>query len=396
MLKKLIRQYYLLSFLFSAGGMAIISATYVTFLIHNGLNLFEVNLVNAIFFFTLFICEIPTGAFADIFGRKQSFVMACAITSLSMFVYGLSHTFWGFALAESLAAVGNTFRSGAFQAWFVDSLKHHGYEGSYTKLFGRESLYNRVGGGLGSITGAYIAVVNPAYPWFLGGSIMFVMTLIALKVMKEEYFVRQSFSWKNGLNKMLEVAKTSVHYGATHKPVRFILIVTFIEIYAVQAINMYWQPFFRQSGVNEQHLGFLFSGMMLMVALGAYLVSRMNTEGKERVMILWSMMFVGVMIWIASLSPWLSGAILAFLLHEGGRGFWNPMSDSYLQQRIPSEERATISSFCSTAPHIGGAVGLLVSGGIAQMFGITASWMVGGAVLVVGAFLVRKNGYDST
>ncbi|MFZ2048771.1 MAG: MFS transporter [Minisyncoccia bacterium] len=396
MFKKLIRQYYLLSFLFSAGGMQIISATYVTFLIHNGLNLFEVNFVNAIYFFTLFICEIPTGAFADIFGRKKSFVLACAVTSMSMFVYGFSHSFWGFALAEVLGAVGITFRNGAFQAWFVDSLKHHGYEGSYTPIFGRESLFNRIGGGGGAILGAYLAAVNPAYPWLLGGSMMVLVTIIALKVMNEEYFVRHSFSWKNGLDKMLEVAKTSIHYGATNKPVRFILIVTFIEIYAVQAINMYWQPFFKQGGVSTEHLGFLFSAMMLMIALGAFIVSRMKTEGRERQMILLSMMFVGMMIWMASLSPWLSGAIIAFLLHEGGRGFWNPMSDSYLQQRIPSHERATISSFCSTAPHIGGAIGLLISGGIAQLFGITASWMVGGAVLVVGAFLVRKNGYDST
>lgn len=395
MYQKLIRQYYLLSFLFSAGGMAIISATYVTFLLQNGLNLFEVNLVNAIFFFTLFICEIPTGAFADIFGRKSSFVLACAVTSLSMFVYGLSHTFFGFVVAEILAAIGITFRNGAFQAWFVDSLKHHGYESSYTPIFGRESLYNRIGGGGGAILGAYLAVVNPAYPWLLGGSIMSIVAVIALKVMDEEYFVRQVFSWKKGVDKMLEVGRSSIHYGATNKPVRFILIVTFIEIYAVQAINMYWQPFFRKSGVSEQYLGFLYSGMMIMIALGAFLVSRMNTEGKERQMILWSMMFVGVMIWVASASPWLSGAILAFFLHEGGRGFWSPMSDSYLQQRIPSHERATISSFCSTAPHIGGAIGLVISGGVAQLFGITASWIVGGAVLVVGAFLIRKNGYSS-
>src|SRR6185369_4258736 len=125
MQRKIIRQYYVLSCLFNGGGMSIISAIYVTFLIHNGLNLFQVNLVNAIFFLTLFLCEIPTGAFADIFGRKTSFVAACGMLCASMFVYGSSHTFFGFVLAEMLGAVGTTFRSGAFQAWLVDSLKHH-------------------------------------------------------------------------------------------------------------------------------------------------------------------------------------------------------------------------------------------------------------------------------
>jgi len=116
MQKKIIYQYYILSCLFSAAGTQIISAIYVTFLIKNGLNLLEVNLVNMTFFLTLFICEIPTGAFADIFGRKTSFVLACGLMGLSMFVYGASHTFVGFIIAEVIGGIAATFKSGAFQA----------------------------------------------------------------------------------------------------------------------------------------------------------------------------------------------------------------------------------------------------------------------------------------
>jgi MFS family permease len=116
MQNKIVRQYYVLSLLFSIGGNSLTCAVYVTFLMSNGLNLLQVNLINAVFFFTLFVCEIPTGAYADIFGRKSSFVLACALMSASMFVYGSSHTFVGFIIAEILAAIGGTFRSGAFQA----------------------------------------------------------------------------------------------------------------------------------------------------------------------------------------------------------------------------------------------------------------------------------------
>ena len=40
---RIINQYYALSLMFSAGGMSIISAIYVTYLLKHGLNLFEVN-----------------------------------------------------------------------------------------------------------------------------------------------------------------------------------------------------------------------------------------------------------------------------------------------------------------------------------------------------------------
>ena len=86
-MQKIIRQYYLLSALFNSGGLQIISATYVAYLLNHNLSLFEINMVNAAFFTTLFICEIPTGAFADSFGRKNSFLMACLLLCVSMFIY---------------------------------------------------------------------------------------------------------------------------------------------------------------------------------------------------------------------------------------------------------------------------------------------------------------------
>jgi MFS family permease len=392
MYKKTVRQYYLLSFLASAGGMQIISAVYVTFLMNNGLNLFQVNLVNAVFFLTLFICEIPTGAFADIFGRKSSYVMSAVLVSLSMFVYGSSHTFTEFVCAEIIAAFGMTFRTGAFQAWLVDSLRHHGYDSAFNKIFGRASLYNQIGGGIGAIVGAYLAVRNSALPWFVGSVGMALVATLAYFTMREEYFVRGTFSWKMGLKSMRDTAVSSIRYGSKDKAVRFILIITFVQIYAVQAFNMYWQPFFRDLGVLNKHLGFVFTGMMFFIALGALIASRMNVEGRERKVILASMMFVGVTVALASISSVLPIALTLFFLHESGRGFWTPMADSYLHQRIPSHERATITSFCGMAPHIGGAMGLAISGVIAQVFGITVAWIVGGTVLVGGAFALRKNG----
>ena len=303
MQEKIIRQYYILSCLFNAGGMSVISAIYVTFLIHNGLNLLQVNLVNTVFFATLFICEIPTGAFADIFGRKTSFVVACGLMCVSMFVYGCSHSFSGFAVAEMLGAVGSTFRSGAFQAWLVDSLKHHGYDGEYNRIFGREGLIRQIGGGIGAVGGSYLAAHNPVLPWFVGGTVMAITTIYACIVMKEEYFVRGVFSWKRGLTSMRDIAVSSIRYGTNHKAVRFILIITCIQIFAVQALNMYWQPYFRDHKVSEQHLGFLFTGMMITLATGAFIASKLNCKGKEKKMIIQTQVCTGLLVITAVLIP---------------------------------------------------------------------------------------------
>lgn len=311
---------------------------------------------------------------------------------VSMFVYGCSHTFLGFATAEMLGAVGSTFRSGAFQAWLVDSLKHHGYEGEYNHIFGREGLIRQIGGGIGAVAGSYLAAHDPVLPWFVGGTVMAITTVYACVVMKEEYFVRGVFSWKRGLTSMRDIALSSIRYGTNHKAVRFILVITCIQIFAVQALNMYWQPYFRDHKVSEQHLGFLFTGMMIALAAGAFIASKLDCKGKEKKMIIRAQVCAGVLVITAVLIPGLPLIVILFLLHEMPRGCWNPLIDSYLQKRIPSHERATIASFCAIAPHIGGVVGLVVSGLIAQFFGISTAWIASGSSLIIGALLVARNG----
>ena len=168
MIKSTIRLYLLFGLLTHL-GISFISATYVVFLISRGLNLFEVNLVNLVFFTTIFIWEIPTGAVADVFGRKISFIVSCFLLSVSFFIYAASYSFWGFALAEAIGAIGTTFGSGAFQAWLVDKLKHHNYGGALIPVFVREQQIKQGAGIAGAIAGAFLADKDITFPWIAGG-----------------------------------------------------------------------------------------------------------------------------------------------------------------------------------------------------------------------------------
>jgi len=81
---------------------------------------------------------------------------------------------------------------------------------------------------------------------------------------------------------------------------------------------------------------------------------------------------------------------ILFILHEVPRGCLDPYMDNYIHKRVPSSERATILSFCSIAHHVGGAIGLLASGVIAQFYGIGIAWLVSGIFLIVVSLLMLK------
>lgn len=391
MKERVTKQYTLFLSLWIMSHM-VTAGIYATYLLSHGMNLFQVNLINSVYFCVLFISEIPTGAFADIFGRKKSFVIACGLWCLSDTLYGVASTLSGFITAEIVGAISFTFMNGALRAWFVDSLIHRGYPSPETRVFGRIKMYAQFIGIPSSIVGAYIGGYSMSAPFFIGAVIAAIGMILTVIYMKEEYFVPQIFSWKKGVRQMKIIAASSLRHAMTDRAVRFLLLITFVQIFSVQAFNMYWQPFFGSHGVAKEHYGWIFGGMMAALGLGLWIASKVHDGANERGLIIKSQIFVGVLILLTLCVSGLPMLIIVFLVHEIGRGFWEPLKDSYLHKRIPSHERATIDSFCSISPHIGGTIGLITSGAIAQYGGIPLAWTVSAVVLIVTALVVVRNG----
>ncbi len=391
MIKKTIIQYIFLLSLFSM-AMGTIAATYVDYLISHGLNLFETNVVNLFYFTTLLICEVPTGAFADVFGRKTSFVCACFILSVGKFMYAFSNSFWSFAGAEVILAVGMTFANGAFKAWLVDKLKHHGHDEPLHKVFSKSQLWAKSCAVLSALAGSFLADKNIRYPFMVGGTIFFITGTIALFWLREEYFTRKKFSIALGLQSMKNTVTQSIEFGIKHSVVRFIILVGLIQVFAVQAPNMQWRPYFIDHLHSKHELGFVWFGMMAFMTFGSFIAPKLFSLVKdEKKCLIITQVATGLLIAIIVYLPF-PVSIMIFMIHEMPRGIYDPIKDKLLHDNIPSDARATISSFESISPHLGGVIGLLCSGFIAEKFGIPASWTISGLFLVSATLILGRNG----
>ncbi len=393
MTQKVIFQYYLLTTL-TRCAMNMISSTYVIFLLSKGLNLFEVNLVNVAFFVTLFLCEIPTGAFADVFGRKASFIVSCLTLSLGMFVYAFSESFWGFVFAEILGAIGSTFATGAFSSWLVDSLKHHEYNGSTSNIFARESQLKHGVGILAALAGAFLADISLSLPWIAGSVVYAITGVIAFIILKEEYFVREKFHPITGWYKLVDVVKTSAQYGIKNKNIRFVMLLVLGLNFAVMAPNMQWQPYFKEWIPNQKNLGFVWSGMALSLMFGSWLAPMLLKKIVSESKSLLICHAVTAMCLIGTVSFGnMTMTLIMFYMHEVARGAFEPIKEAYLHDNIPSKERATIVSFESIAHHAGGAVGLVISGALAEYGSIEFAWIVSGVSLLLVVLSLSRNNW---
>lgn len=388
--RRIIWQYIILSAIGNGAGTAIICGTYVSFLRSHGLSNFETNLVNAVYFSSLFIFEIPTGAFADVYGRKKSFIVSKFVLSAGMFIYAASSSILGFVIAEIVGAFGRTFMTGAFQSWMVDSLKHHGYKEDTAKVMASESIARQIASGIGAVAGSLSSAYALSTPWLIAGFGLMCTGVIAWITMEEEYFVPIKTHWRSGLMKMKDTIVTSFRYSKSDKNVRFVLVTNFILIMSVQALNMYWQPVFEKLGTSTNLLGVIFAGIMVFTAIGSLIMRQINTKkNPERTMTI-TLIMTGAVVILTALCGSFWPAISLFLLHECGRGMIQPLLSGYMHDSIPSSERATISSFCEMSPHIGGVIGLVGSGFVAQTLGIECSWIMSGALLTIGMIMLSQ------
>lgn len=388
---KTIRLYLTLTFIRQLGH-AFISATYVTFLVSHNLSLFEVNMVNFVFFTTMFLSEIPTGALADVHGRKVSFLVACFLMGLGVTLYGVSESFWWFIAAEALVGIGMTFETGAFRAWAVDQVNHHGESLALSKLFGAAEQAKYASLIIGGIVGGFVAqATNLTVPWFMSAGVYAVTGVLAFFWMREDYRGVHTDETSDKPT-FAETIRTSVTFIRNSKAFRFIALMSVVQFIAVQAPNMFWQPFFKNALSGQGALGILFAAMMSSLIIGSWGAHRLlkRFEGAyQRILVLaQGIIGAGLAGTAAIINPFLG--IPFFLLHEFARGAFNPIADAYLHEKIPSRQRATLDSFMALSRNAGAMIGLAATGLLADSTSVATTWLASGMLLIVSAVVLAR------
>ncbi len=392
--KKITILFYVFSALF-AGGLGFVMGTYSNYLRSAGLDEFWVNMVNVSYYITITIFEIPTGIFADVFGRKWSFTFSCFILGLSCLIYGFSNSFIGFVAAEVIGAVGKTFASGAFEAWLVDSLKDTNECFDLGSVMSKAAWISRVSVIIASCIGGIAADRSMNYSFFLGGGIYLMTGILAVMFIKDHTFERITHSFKSGLKEMQITGRRSIEFMKIDTNFRFVLGIGLIQTLAFMAPNMEWQKIFTSIGGKNSTNGFIGGMIQFSLVLGSLFAMKLRLLIRdEKKQIIFVQICIGLAIALTVSAQNMFLVSLIFIVHEFGRGIMGPLLDTFLHNSIPSKERATLASFSSMTDHLGGVIGLISSGLIAKYFGIRSAWIVAGSIMILATTLIAKNGCD--
>jgi MFS family permease len=375
-IRGIIRRYYGLWWTYSLAG-GFLFGVYPIFLHSRGLNQFEINSVLATYFIVTFLTDVPTGAFADALGRRRSFVLGAGLRVCAFSIYFFAHRYPVFLLAETIDAFGTTFGNGAIDAWGVDALDAAGYDGVKDRLFSRIAQLTNAGFMATSVAGAYVADIDIAWPWMLGAVGYLITGIIAIFLMRGETRSTAKFNLRASFGDLVERVRGGFAAGFSTRAVLLLSVAGAVTVAAWAPYWLEWPLLFNQRfGVGVWIVGWIYCGLTAARMLGAELVVRMAADEHARAARLGSLVIgSAAMLFAAGLMvrwPFISLAMLFGM--NLCTGAIQPLVQSWFNEQIASEQRATLLSFSTTFGTFGGSVGLLLNGWIADSAGIPIAW----------------------
>lgn len=156
--KSFLRNYYLTSFFHQ---FIFAFAIYTVLFNIRGLSVFQISLLLSWSALIKVLLEIPTGAMADSWSRKNMLIIAPISKSVCFIIwFSANGNFYLYALGFAFWALGSSFVSGTTEAFLYDTSVYSDKKDEYAKVLGRMKSYQWTAIALSTLLGGFIASRN--------------------------------------------------------------------------------------------------------------------------------------------------------------------------------------------------------------------------------------------
>ncbi len=315
-------------------------------------------------FATQLLMELPTGAFADLLGKRITVILSNILRAASMFVFAFADTFPEFLIFAFLMGLGEAMGSGAGEALLFDTLKQAGIEKDFSKYQSRFGLAFNVGLAISTLAGGFMDTV-----WFrlpaLGYAVASLLSAIACLRFIEPDIDTEKFTFVNYVNQIKNGVKEITKSNYAKKISLFFVLVggiSWLVMYSFKTILM------TDLGFSSPQMGTFQS--IARVAYSIILFQLLNKTKfitKKRAFYLFPIMMILSMVPTYWLSKWMTLPFLATaMLVSTAR--WTILT-KYTNEIFSSKNRATAISTLSMAISLIYVVIMASSGPVMEYFG---------------------------
>jgi MFS family permease len=331
-------------------------SVYALLFADRGVDSGEISLLFIVWSLTSFVCEIPSGAWADSFDRRRLLVLSAAIYGGGFASWMVWQTFAGFALGFVCWGLSSALMSGTFESMVYDELVERGSRDQYAGLIGwaqSTALIANLG-----------ATAAAAWLFHVGGYALVGWTSVAIAGVQGALAATLPVSHRarhaphaegamagteHAASRYVTMLRAGLSESRRHPDVRRILLLASAMV-AMSAYDEYFPLVARDHGVSTTVVPILIAVTVVGQAVGTALVGRTAAVSGRVVAV---MLAVGaVLISVGALSTPYAG----FLAIAVGYGLCNNamvVGETRLQDSISGPARATVTSVLGVLEEIG-------------------------------------------
>ncbi|MDD3678184.1 MAG: MFS transporter [Dehalococcoidales bacterium] len=373
----------------------------ILFFLQQGLSFTQIGIL--IGFRELFInlVEIPSGAVADLFGRRRSMVLSFIAYIISFIIFGFSSDYWHFFIAMFFFAIGEAFRTGTHKAMIFTWLRLQGRLDEKTRVYGYTRSWSKIGSIVSTILAVLFVLLTNNYSYvFFFAIVPYIIGLLNFLSYPAELEGRpeKSVSFKKMAIHLWECMRSAM----ANVNLRRLIIesISFEGVY--KAVDTYLQPILKNIAImlpifilwgEAQRSSIIVGAVYIVIYFAAALASRnayrlVRFAGNEESgsLMLW---ILNTVIYIA-LIPLLYFelyyiAIALFVLLAILQNIWYPILLSRFDAFATEEKGATVLSIESQAKSLST---MIFAPLIGLMVDYVASQNMGGEFWPVAAIAV--------
>lgn len=309
---------------------------FVIWLLRQGLTQTHVMLLFSCYIASALCAELPTGLFADRFGRKWALVAGSGLQALGALCLVPAGAFAWYILGECLLGIGFAFKTGATEALLYDHLKEHNATGDYQSRYAKAKFFEFAAMSVGAVAGAPLYLACPQGP-FLATAGLFACAAVVATTIPEPARTTVALRLRTLLTGWRDVR--------TGAPTLRALIAYYGWFFSLVLIvtTTLSQPYLRGLGVPVAAFGWVFLGCN-MLAMGGTLLA--NRWGARLLRHHWFLQ-LGLGFVIICLGLSLGRSPMAILLLAPIYAAWGlllPTASAAVNRLVASDRRATVLS----------------------------------------------------
>jgi len=330
------------------------------------------------------LMEVPSGAVADVLGRRRSMIFSHLSYIAAFIIFGLSRDVWLLFAAMFCFSVGEAFRTGTHKAMIFAWLARNNRSDEKTRVYGYTRSYSQLGSALSIVIAAVLVFTTQQYAIvFLLSAVPYVINVVNFLTYPKYLDGPQQTAAKPGrmLRTMLKALGEA--FGKPRLRRSLAEAMTFGGLY--RSGKDWLGPLLRTAAVQLPLFAFLTNRRREAILVGAVyvvlhilsscasrraesIVRKAGSERKGSRWLWWANLATFALLGAGIVSGFSAAAVAAFVALAMVQNFWRPIIVSRVARDAGESRTATVLSIesqsrtlftAAAAPLLGWTIGMM-------------------------------------